>query len=186
MAVLRDDYLVAGVFRDRDSADRAFDAAAACGVDRDRISVVMKDATREKYYGEVQGKDYREHSRAAEGAGKGGAWGAGIGAAIMAVLAAGAPVTIAGLLVAGPIAGVIAGAGGGSVAGGIIGALIGSGMKEKVAKEYGAEIEKGYIALAVTVHDEADARSIQKEWRKYGEKVRRVDLPGSDETRKTA
>ncbi|HXK60794.1 MAG TPA: DUF1269 domain-containing protein [Acidobacteriota bacterium] len=179
----RNDHIIAGVFPDRESADRAYEAVTRRGISADQVSVLMKDETRERFYSEEYGErrgertgtaeKVHEERKTAEGTGVGGAIGAGLGALITAALAAGAPITIPGLLIAGPIAGALTGAGMGGVTGGIIGALIGSGIKEEVAEEYKGDIERGHITLAVSTPDEEDARYIENEWRKYGTKVRR-------------
>ena len=109
--------LVTGLYDTPDAAGKAYeDLTSRHGYKPDDISVVMSDDTRKRHFGDVKpGQEFKEGSKAAEGAGIGGGIGLGVGAALGAVVAAATAIAIPGLglVVAGPIAGAIAGAGAG-------------------------------------------------------------------------
>ncbi|MDQ3070242.1 MAG: CsbD family protein, partial [Acidobacteriota bacterium] len=126
--------LVTGMYDSPDSAGKAYhDLTNRHGYKADDISVVMSDETRKRHFAGVKpGNEFKEGSKAAEGAGVGGGIGIGVGAALGAVVAAATAIAIPGLglIVAGPIAGAIAGAGAGAATGTLLGALIGAGIPE--------------------------------------------------------
>ncbi len=160
----RDDY-VSRVFRTREDADRAYDALETRGYSKDDVNVMMSDATRDKYFTNVE-TETELGNKVAENAGKGSLIGGGIGAIIGAVAAIGTSVLIPGLglVVAGPLAAAIAGAGAGGVTGGLIGALTGVGVPEDEAKRYKRDIEEGGIYMGFKPRNEDDARYYYDEW----------------------
>src|SRR5436190_1310284 len=111
------EHLVTGLYDSPDTARKAYDTLTTRhGYKDDDISVVMTDETRTRHFGDVKpGAEFKEGSKAAEGAGIGGGIGLGVGAALGALVAAATAVVIPGLglVVAGPIAGALAGAGAG-------------------------------------------------------------------------
>ena len=159
---------VTGVFRDRTSAERAYQALLDRGYTRDDINIVMSDEARKRHF--TSGKERVETelgNKALEGAGVGGALGGAIGAAAAAVAAIGTAVAVpgVGLVVAGPIAAALAGAGAGGAAGGLIGALVGAGIPEHRVKSYEPALREGGILMGVRPHTETDAEHIEREWR---------------------
>jgi hypothetical protein len=72
--------MVTGLFRDRDSAERAYNTLHERGYSKDDVNLVMSDDTRKRHFGD---QETELGTKAAEGAGVG----AGIGGAIGAVLA---------------------------------------------------------------------------------------------------
>ena len=120
--------LVTGLFRDRDSAERAYQSVTERGYGKDDVSLVMSDETRKRHF--AGDRETELGSKAAKGAGIGGAIGGTLGAIAAAVAAVGTSIAIPGLglVVAGPIAAALAGAGAGAATGGLVGALIGWGM----------------------------------------------------------
>ncbi len=160
--------MVTGMFRDRDTAERAYSTLHERGYTKDDVNVIMSEDTRKKYYS----SDMEETvigTKAAEGAGKGSAIGGTIGAITGVIAALGTSLVIPGLgiLIAGPIAAGLAGAGAGGLTGGIIGALIGSGIPEARAKLYEAGVKKGHIVMGVHPRDENDEKYIERSWREY-------------------
>ena len=139
--------LVTGLYDSPDAAGKAYqDLTSRHGYKADDISVVMSDDTRKRHFGDVKpGHEFKEGSKAAEGAGIGGGIGLGVGAAIGALVAAATAIAIPGLglVVAGPIAGAIAGAGAGGATGTLVGALIGAGIPENRAAEYERGLKAG-------------------------------------------
>jgi uncharacterized protein YjbJ (UPF0337 family) len=131
--------LVTGLYDTPDAAGKAYqDLTSRHGYKADDISVVMSDDTRKRHFADVKpGQEFKDGSKAAEGAGIGGGIGIGLGAALGALVAAATAIAIPGLglVVAGPIAGAIAGAGAGGATGTLVGALIGAGIPENRAAE---------------------------------------------------
>jgi uncharacterized protein YjbJ (UPF0337 family) len=164
--------LVTGLYDTPDAAGKAYqDLTGRHGYKADDISVVMSDDTRKRHFGDVKpGQEFKEGSKAAEGAGIGGGIGLGVGAALGALVAAATAIAIPGLglVVAGPIAGAIAGAGAGGATGTIVGALIGAGIPETRAAEYERGLKEGGILLGTRAKDELHATELEREFSGYG------------------
>jgi hypothetical protein len=170
MAELREDperRIVTATFRDRESAERAYNDIAARGYSRDDIHVIMTDETRDRLF--EKGKERTEMgNKALKGAGVGGAVGGAVGATAVGIAAAAAALTIPalGLVIAGPLAGALAGGVAGATAGGVIGALVGAGIPEDRAKVYEKDLKEGGIIVGVKPRTEADARYFETEWQR--------------------
>jgi hypothetical protein len=165
---------VTGMFRDRDSAERAWESARARGyTDRD-VDVMMSDETRDRYFKEEH-VETELGNKALEGAGTGAAIGGTLGAIVAAVAAGVSTVALPGLglVIAGPLAAALTGAGAGAATGGIIGALVGSGIPEERAKIYDDGVRKGGIVMGVRPKDDADAEHLHREWSTHGTDVHR-------------
>ena len=164
--------MVTGLFRDRESAECAYQCASNRGYTHDHVNVVMSDDTRQRHF---SGSTETElGSKAAEGAGIGGAVGGTIGAIAAAVAAVGTSLAIPGLglVIAGPIVAALAGAGAGAATGGLVGALIGWGIPDEHVKRYEAGIKDGGILMSVKTRSVEDAKALSGEWRKHrGEDV---------------
>jgi hypothetical protein len=168
--------MVTGMFRDRESAERAYQSLSDRGYTRDDINLAMSDETRRKYFSDTSGSQTELGTKAAEGAGVGGVVGGALGAIAAAIAAVGTSVAIpgVGLVVAGPAAAALAGAAGGAAAGGIVGALIGWGIPEDRAKHYEAGIKEGGIVMGINPRSDEDAEYFEREWKNYrGEHVYR-------------
>jgi len=166
--------MVTGLFRDRESAERAYQSVTDRGYTRDDVNLVMSDDTRRRHFG--SGERTELGSKAAEGAGIGGAIGGTLGAIAAAIAAIGTSVAIPGLglVVAGPVAAALAGAGAGAATGGLVGALIGWGIPEERVKRYEEGVRQGGILMGVKPRSEEDAAHFEKTWRDYrGEDVYR-------------
>jgi hypothetical protein len=157
--------MVTGLFRDRDSAERAYQSITDRGYSRDDVNLVMSDDTRRRHFG--SGEQTELGSKAAEGAGIGGAIGGTLGAIAAAIAAVGTSIAIPGLglVVAGPVAAALAGAGAGAATGGLVGALIGWGIPEERVKRYEEGVKKGGILMGVKPRSEEDAAHFEKAWR---------------------
>ncbi len=170
----QDTGIITGMFRDRDSAERAYRSLIDRGYNKDEITLLMSDETRDTNF-----KDDNEHrdtdlgDKAMETAGKGSAIGGTLGAIVGAVAAIGTSVLIPGLglIVAGPIAAGLAGAGAGGLTGGLIGALVGSGIPKEKAEYYKEGIAEGGIVMGVTPRSTDDAAYFENEWNTIGEDV---------------
>lgn len=143
-----------GMYYDRASAEDAVERLHGLGYERDDVSVLMTDKTREKEFAEATG------SKASEGAVTGAAVGGGLGALVAGLTATGSIAAIAATggaaapLVAGPLAAALAGLGAGGVAGGLIGALVGAGIPEDRAREYQDGLDRGGMLVGVRPRDE--------------------------------
>jgi hypothetical protein len=160
--------IVTALFKDRESAERAYDALTARGYDTNDVSIVMSDDTRKEHF--ESGTATELGSKAAKGAGVGGAIGGTVGAIAAAVAAVGTSLVIPGLglVVAGPLAAALAGAGAGAATGGLVGALIGAGIPEERVKRYERGIQEGGILLGVRPRTEEDANYFVREWSRAG------------------
>ena len=169
--------MLTGLFRDRDSAERAYQSISDRGYTRDDVNLVMSDETRQRHFtGSTAGRETELGSKAAEGAGIGGAIGGSLGAIAAAIAAVGTTIALPGLglVIAGPLAAAIAGAGAGAATGGIVGALIGWGIPEERVKQYDEGIREGGILMAVRPRSDEDAAHIEDSWRTHrGEHVYR-------------
>lgn len=159
--------MVTGMFKDRESAERAYSDMTERGYASSDINVVMSDETRKTHFNSTAGKDTELGNKAAEGAGIGGAIGGTVGAIAAAVAAIGTSLLVPGLglVIAGPLAAAIAGAGAGSVTGGLIGALVGWGIPEERVKAYEEDLKNGGILMGFQPKSDEDATEIQRHWR---------------------
>lgn len=154
-----------GYFRDRASADRAYDALMQNGFDRDDVSVIGRGAE-----GRTGLADDGDQAKgAATGAAAGGILGLLIGAAALAIPGIG-PIVAIGPLAA-SLTGAAAGAATGAVVGGVAGALTQAGVPEDEARYYEERFRTGGILLVVRTSDErhGEARTLLD---RYGAETR--------------
>jgi len=158
--------MMTGMFRDRESAENAYNSLHSRGYAHDDINLMMSDDTRKKHF-ENSDVDTELGNKALEGAGTGSAIGGTAGAIIGAIAAIGTAVALPGLglIVAGPLAAGLAGAGAGGLTGGIVGALVGSGIPEERAVEYESGVKDGGIVMGVTPRTTEDADYFESEWK---------------------
>jgi hypothetical protein len=160
--------MLTGMFRDRESAERAYNSVTSRGYSKDDVNLLMSDETRKRHFASGDdASDTELGSKAMEGAGKGAAIGGTVGATLAAIAAIGTSIVLPGLglVVAGPLAAALAGAGAGGATGGLLGALIGSGIPEDRAKEYESGIQQGGIVMGVNPRSDEDAQYFENEWR---------------------
>lgn len=136
--------LVSGVFRDRQSAEKAITQMETAGITASQISMVMTDEARGRFF------QFKESSKVDEGAASGAGIGGLLGAVAGLVFAAGS-MAIPGLnvVVTGTLVSALAGLGAGAATGGLIGGLIGAGIPEHEAKLYEKDIQGGHVLVAV-------------------------------------
>jgi hypothetical protein len=163
------------MFRDRESAERAWESARTRGYTENDLDVMMTDDTRKKYFDRDDVVETELGNKALEGAGTGAAIGGTLGAIIAAVAAGVSTVALPGigLVIAGPIAAALTGAGAGAATGGIIGALVGSGIPEERAKVYEEGVKSGGIVMGVRPRSDDDADVIHREWTSHGTEIHR-------------
>lgn len=159
-------HLVTGMFRDKDSADRAYSSLQSKGYNNGEVNLIMSDDTRKRHFAN-EVKKTELGTKAMEGAGTGSAIGGTVGAIAGAIAAIGTSllIPVLGLVIAGPIAAAAAGAGAGGLTGGIIGALVGSGIPEERAVLYEKGVKDGNIVMGVHARNAADADYFENEWR---------------------
>ena len=168
--------MLTGLFRDRDSAEQAYNSLSERGYDKKDVNLVMSDETRKQHFSGSDSTQTELGSKAAEGAGIGGAIGGTIGAIAAAIAAVGTSIVVPGLglVVAGPLAAALAGAGAGGVTGGLLGALIGWGIPEERVKHYEDGIKNGGILMGVKPRSNDDAQYLEQQWKQHrGEHVYR-------------
>lgn len=166
--------MVTGLFRDRESAEKAYGSFSSRGYSKDDVNLVMSDEARKRHF--ADDPDTELGDKALEGAGVGSAVGGTVGAVLAAIAAIGTSIVLPGigLVVAGPIAAALAGAGAGGLTGGLIGALVGSGIPEDRAREYESGIKEGGIVMGVNARSDEDAEYLEREFRNNrGESVYR-------------
>ena len=155
-----------GIFRDRSSAEKAYQSLHDRGYHKDDVHLMMSDDTRKTHFG-----DDSTHTelgdKAMEGAGVGSAIGGTAGAIIGAIAAIGTSVALPGLglIIAGPLAAALAGAGAGGLTGGLVGALVGSGIPEEHAAEYEEGIKNGGIVMGVKPRNAEDAKYFEEQFK---------------------
>ncbi|MCY7377383.1 MAG: CsbD family protein [Pyrinomonadaceae bacterium] len=158
--------VLTGMFKDRESAESAYNSAINRGYTKDDVNVMMSDQTRDSWFS-GDNADSELGSKALEGAGAGSAIGGTLGAIIAGIAAIGTSVLLpgVGLIVAGPLAAALAGAGAGGLTGGLVGALIGSGIPEDRAIAYEEGIKNGGMVVGVNPRNNEDADYFENEWR---------------------
>jgi hypothetical protein len=158
---------LSGSFKDRKSAEHAYDKLKEKGYTDKEIDIMMSKATHEKYF--KKNEDEGLGSKVMEGVGAGSAVGGVVGAVVGILAAVGTSLVIPGLglVLAGPIALGLAGAGAGGVSGGVLGALVGAGMPKDRAEKHEKNIREGNIVVGVTPRSSADHSSIGNDWTMY-------------------
>ena len=159
------DRWMTGSFKDRNSAEGAYDSLLKRGYTQDEINVMMSDKSRDTYFADHA--DTALGSKAMEGAGTGAAIGGTIGAIVAGIAAIGTNLLLPGLglVVAGPLAAALAGAGAGGATGGLLGALVGSGIPKDEAAKYEQDINDGGIVMGFKPRSNDDYAHYENEWR---------------------
>ena len=120
MATDRSDRLMTGMFRDRESAERAYECVTSRGYTDKDVSLLMSDDTRTRCFPRDTVTKTELGTKAAEGAGIGAATGAGLGALLIGLAATGVAIPLGPIIAMGPLAAALAG----GTAGGAVGALV--------------------------------------------------------------
>jgi len=179
MATDRSDRIMTGMFRDRESAERAYQCVNSRGYTDKDVSLLMSDETRTRCFPKDAAVKTELGTKAAEGAGIGGVTGVGIGALLAGLAAAGIAVPGLPIIAMGPLAAALAGGTTGGVVGAVVGALVGHGIPEERAKLYDQGIKEGGIVFGVTPRSAEDAEYIERGWTDArGEQIYR---PGAQE-----
>jgi hypothetical protein len=168
--------IVTGLFKDRQSAERAYQFIVERGYDTSDINLVMSDETRNRYFCGAGQIDTDLGSKAAEGVEGtaahqlGGPLGGTLGTIGAALAALGTVIVLPGLglVVAGPVAAALAAAGSVGVAGSLIGALTHWGIPKVRIENYEAGIRGGGILMGVTPRSDEDANYFVQQWQESG------------------
>ena len=160
--------IMTGVFRDRASAERAYDVLASRGYSRDDLSLLMSEEARDRHFPKDDPVRTELGSKAAEGAGAGAAVGGGLGALVAGLSAAGVAVPGVPIIAMGTVAAALMGAGTGGALGAIVGGLIGYGIPETRARRYDRAVREGRIVMGVTPRSQHDATHFEQEWARCG------------------
>lgn len=177
---------LSGSFRDRTSAERAYNRLRERGYTDDEINIIMSDETRRRYFESDKERvgdrdiDFRDSDRdetgetdlgnkVMEGVGTGSAIGGAVGATAGIIAALGTSLVIPGLglVIAGPIAAGLAGAGAGGLTGGLVGALVGAGIPKDRAEKHERDLKEGDIVMGVRPRNDEDAEYLERDWREY-------------------
>ena len=167
--------VVTGMFRDRESAERAYQSVTDRGYKTEDVNLLMSDDTRKKHFSKDDENDTELGNKALKGAGAGAGIGGTVGA-ILAVIGAAGTLAIPGLniVAAGPIVAALTGAGAGGLAGGLIGSLVGWGIPEDRAKAYESGLKEGGIVMGVNPRNDEDAEYFENQWKSNrGEQIYR-------------
>lgn len=161
--------MMTGLFRDRESAEHAYETLRARGYGEQDVNVLLTDDTRKRWYPDGESDSalgQKAGTKAMAGAGVGGAIGTTVGA-LTALVAATATLAIpgVGLIAAGPVAAALAGAGAGGVTGGVLGALVGAGIPDDRVKLYDEALKRGGMVMGITPRSDEDASYVEHEWR---------------------
>jgi hypothetical protein len=132
---------VFGLYKSRESLERALTIFKDAGFNMNDISVLMAESTG------ARDLATEKHTKAPEGAATGAAIGGTLG--LLTGIGALAIPGVGPFVAAGPIVAALAGIGAGGTIGAIAGALIGMGMPEYEAKRYEGKIKEGNILLSV-------------------------------------
>jgi hypothetical protein len=166
---------VTALFRDLDTAERAYRAAEALGYETADINLVVADATRDRLLAERGGAHSHLSNNAAESAENptkgpdlGGPTGGALGTIAPVIAAVGTVALIPGLVFAGPIAVALTAAGAVGLAGGLIGALKDWGIPQERVRDYEGAVRDGAILLGVKARSAADASQLERQWRAEG------------------
>jgi len=181
MAAEQPSFMMTGMFRDRDSAERAWDALASRGYGRDDASLLMSDETRKRHFSNADPRRTELGTRAAEGMGAGAVAGGGLGALLAGLAASGIAVPGLPIIAMGTLAAALTGAATGGTVGALIGGLIGYGIPEDRARLYDRGVREGGIVMGVNPRSQQDAEYFEREWRSCGgEQIYCPPLRGRD------
>jgi hypothetical protein len=149
---------VAGVFHNPLQANQAIVSLLELGIDRDDITLLMSDKTRDHF--KSAGND--SHDRVAHGTTVGSVTGGVLGALLAGLTAVGGvAIPGAGLLVVGPLVAIATGVGAGAVAGGVVGLLISAGINQADAENFAAAIKAGKAVVLVHGLGDEDISSVR-------------------------
>lgn len=173
--------MVTGLFKDKDSAELAFQSVVDLGYDKSDVNVVMSDEVRQRYFlahnptTDPDTTDLEEKAAAADiNNPANSTWGGPVGGTVgtlAPVVAAAAVLLIPGFgIVAGPFAIALIASAATGVAIGLMGMLKNWGIPDPRVEQYEVGLRAGGILLGVKARSDADALQIQQRWQTCGGK----------------
>lgn len=162
--------MITGLFDDRQSAERAYQACVERGYEIGEVNVVMSEDTRKRLFPDDSETTAPLARREAEGGELGGPTGGRVEILVTIFAAVGAALALPalGFVAAGPIAAALASAGAAGLVAGLIGALGDWGVPEERVRLYEAGVRDGGILMMVQVRSDEDARQIEQQWKADG------------------
>ena len=171
--------MVTGLFKDKDSAELAFQSVVELGYDKSDINVAMSDEVRQRCFlahkpttGDPGATDLEEAAAADANSSANETWGGPVGGTvgtIAPVVAAVGALLIPGFgIAAGPIAIALAASAATGVAIGLMAMLIDWGIPDSRVKQYEAGLRAGGILLGVKARSDADALQVRQRWQERG------------------
>jgi hypothetical protein len=160
--------MITGLFRDRDSAERAYGTLGSRGYGRDDVSLLMSDETRKRHFDNPEARRTDLGTKAAEGMGVGAVAGGGIGAVLAGLAASGIAVPGLPIIAMGALAAALTGGVTGGALGALVGGLVGYGIPEDRARQYDRGIREGGIVMGVNPRSRQDAEFFEREWTNCG------------------
>ena len=160
--------MVTGLFRDRDSAERAYGAVTSRGYGANDVSLLMSEEARDRHFPRTETRRTELGTKAAAGAAAGAVTGGTLGAVLAGLAASGIAVPGLPIIAMGTLAAALTGAGAGGALGALIGGLIGHGIPEERARMYDRGIREGGIVMGVTPRSQQDVEYFEREWTACG------------------
>ena len=157
-----------GLFRDRDSAERAYDTLTRRGYGSHDVGLLMSEETRKRHFTNPDSPRTELGTKAAAGAGVGAVTGGSLGAVLAGLAAAGIAVPGLPIIAMGTMAAALTGAVTGGGIGALVGALIGYGIPEDRARLYERGVREGGIVIGVDPRSREDAEYFEREWTSCG------------------
>ena len=176
--------MITGLFRDRNSAERAYRAAIELGYKESDINVLLSEAARQRHFGTesetpLSNKAKESTEQATRPADQvGGPAGGTIATIAPALAAVGTALLIPGLgiVAAGPIAVALIAAGAVGVATGLVAVLTNWGIPKGRVKDYEAAIRDGGILIGLETRASEDTARLTQEWRNCGGELIESDV----------
>ena len=160
--------IMTGMFRDRPSAERAYECVTSHGYGRDDVSLLMSEEARERHFSRTETVRTELGTKAAAGAAAGVVAGGGLGAVLAGLAASGIAVPGLPIIAMGTMAAALTGGATGGAIGALIGGLIGYGIPEERARMYDRGVREGGIVMGVTPRSRQDAEYFEREWATCG------------------
>jgi hypothetical protein len=161
--------LLTGLFKDGESAERAYKACLDLGYEIGEVNVVVAEGTRQRLLKDEEDIKARLAGHKAEGGELGGPSGGRAGILLTIAAAVGAAIAIPAVgFIAGPIAVAWTAAGAAGAAAGLISIFADWGVPAERIHHYEAGIKAGSILMVVETRNAEDVRRLEAAWKKHG------------------
>ena len=172
--------MVTGLFKDKDSAELAFQRVVDLGYDKSDVNVIMSEGVRQRYFlarapaASDPGTTELEEKATARDINNpaNNTWGGPVGGTVgtlAPVVAAVSVLMIPGFgMVAGPVAIALAASAATGVAIGLMGVFMNWGIPDSRIEQYEAGLRAGGILLGVKARSDADVLRIKQLWLESG------------------